>query len=74
MGSFSVWHWVLVIIVALILFGGGGKISGILGDFGKGIKAFKKGLKEEDGDESSASRKAIDGDEAAKEKDKASTV
>jgi sec-independent protein translocase protein TatA len=48
MGSFSVWHWIIVLIAALLLFGGRGKISSVMGDFASGIKAFKKGMSEED--------------------------
>ncbi len=48
MGTFSIWHWLIVLVVVLVLFGGGGKIKKILGDMGSGITAFKKGLKEED--------------------------
>ena len=48
MGSFSIWHWMLFLAVALLLFGGKGKISDIMGDVAKGIKSFKKGLAEED--------------------------
>ncbi len=48
MGTFSIWHWLIVLAVVLVLFGGGGKISRLMGDFGKGLKSFKKGLKEED--------------------------
>jgi sec-independent protein translocase protein TatA len=48
MGSFSIWHWLIVLAVVLILFGGGGKISRIMSDMAKGVKAFKKGLKDED--------------------------
>ena len=48
MGSFSIWHWMLFGAVALLLFGGKGKISGIMGDAAKGIRAFKDGLKGED--------------------------
>ena len=40
-------HLLLVALVVLVLFGGG-RISGLMGDFGKGIKSFKKGLAEED--------------------------
>ncbi len=47
MGSFSIWHWLIVLAVVLVLFGGGGKISKLMGDFGKGLKSFKKNLKEE---------------------------
>ncbi len=48
MGTFSIWHWVIVLVVVLILFGGGGKISKLMGDFGKGLKFFKKNIKEEE--------------------------
>ena len=44
MGSFSVWHWLIVLAVVLLLFGGRGKISQLMGDFGKGLNAFKKGV------------------------------
>jgi len=47
MGTFSIWHWLVVLAVVLVLFGGGGKISRLMGDFGKGLKSFKKGMKEE---------------------------
>lgn len=47
MGAFSIWHWLIVLVVALLLFGGRGKISQIMGDFGKGLNAFKKNVKEE---------------------------
>ena len=48
MGSFSVWHWLIVIVVVMLMFGGRGKISGLMGDFAQGIKAFKKGMAEDD--------------------------
>jgi sec-independent protein translocase protein TatA len=48
MGSMSIWHWILVLAVGLLLFGGRGKISDLMGDFAKGIKSFKKGLTEEE--------------------------
>jgi sec-independent protein translocase protein TatA len=44
MGSFSIWHWLIVLAVVLLLFGGRGKISQLMGDFGKGLSAFKKGV------------------------------
>lgn len=47
MGSMSIWHWVIVAVVALVLFGGRGKLSGLMGDAAKGIKAFKDGLKDD---------------------------
>jgi len=48
MGTFSVWHWLIVLVVVLVLFGGGGKIPKLMRDMGQGVNAFKKGLKEED--------------------------
>ncbi len=48
MGSLSIWHWLIVLAVVLIVFGRGGRISDMMGDFGKGIKSFKKGLSDED--------------------------
>lgn len=47
MGSFSIWHWIVVIGVVLLLFGRG-KISDLMGDVAQGIKAFKKGMAEDD--------------------------
>ena len=48
MGTFGIWHWLILGAVALVLFGGRGKVSDLMGDFGKGIKSFKKGLSEKD--------------------------
>ncbi len=48
MGSLSIWHWVIVLVVAVLLFGGRGKISSLMGDFAQGIKAFKKGMSEDE--------------------------
>jgi sec-independent protein translocase protein TatA len=48
MGSFSIWHWLLVGVVVLLVFGGRGKISDMMGDVAKGIKAFKKGMAEDE--------------------------
>jgi sec-independent protein translocase protein TatA len=48
MGSFSWIHWLLVILAVLLLFGGRGKISELMGDFASGIKAFKKGMSEDE--------------------------
>ena len=48
MGGLSVWHLVFAAVVLLLLFGGRGKISGIMGDTAKGIRAFRDGLKGED--------------------------
>jgi sec-independent protein translocase protein TatA len=48
MGGLSVWHWLIFLAVALLFFGGSGKISSIMGDVAKGIKSFKKGMSEDD--------------------------
>jgi sec-independent protein translocase protein TatA len=48
MGGLSIWHWMIFLVVALLLFGGSGKISSIMGDVAKGIKSFKKGMSEDD--------------------------
>ncbi len=48
MGSLSIWHWLIILVIVAFLFGGRGKLSGIMGDAAKGIKAFKEGLKDEE--------------------------
>ena len=47
MGSLSIWHWIVVIAIVLLLFGRG-KISDLMGDVAQGIKAFKKGMQDDD--------------------------
>lgn len=47
MGGASIWHWVVVGIIVMLLFGRG-KISDLMGDMAKGIKAFKKGMSDDD--------------------------
>ena len=47
MGSLSIWHWIVVIAVVLLLFGRG-KISDLMGDVAQGIKSFKKGLQDDE--------------------------
>jgi sec-independent protein translocase protein TatA len=53
MGTFSIWHWLVVLLVVLLLFGSG-KVSNLMGDFAKGIKSFKKNM----ADDSDASMEA----------------
>ena len=48
MGAWGIGHWLVVGLVVMVLFGGRGKISSIMGDFAQGIKAFKKGMSEDD--------------------------
>jgi sec-independent protein translocase protein TatA len=58
MGSFSVWHWLIVLAIVLIFFGRG-KIPELMGDVAKGIKSFKKGMSDEDTADTTAT-KAVD--------------
>jgi sec-independent protein translocase protein TatA len=48
MGALSIWHILILTIVALLLFGGRGKISDLMGDVAKGIRSFRQGLNEPD--------------------------
>ena len=50
MGALSIWHILILGLVALVLFGGRGKVSDLMGDFGRGINSFKKGLNDPDKD------------------------
>lgn len=74
MGAIGPWQIVIVLVLALLLFGGGGKISSVMGDFAKGIKSFRKGLQDEDNDDDKSlearSDEAVDVT-PAKEKSKA---
>lgn len=58
MGTFSIWHWLVVLLVILLLFGGGSKLSNLMGDLAKGIKSFKKNMNDEDKDASMAADSA----------------
>lgn len=61
MGGLSIWHWLIVLAVGLLLFGGRGKVSDLMGDVAKGIKSFKKGLADDDdAAKTGASAKSID--------------
>ncbi|HQT63640.1 MAG: Sec-independent protein translocase TatA [Acidocella sp. 20-57-95] len=53
MGSFSIWHWLVVLGIVLVLFGSN-KVSSLMGEFGKGIKSFKQNIADDD------SKKAAD--------------
>ena len=65
MGSLSIWHWIIVIAVVLLLFGRG-KISDLMGDVAQGIKAFKKGMQDDDtAEKKSDPVKSIDHNPAA---------
>jgi len=47
MGSVSIWHWIVVGIIVMLLFGRG-KVSDLMGDVAKGIKSFKKGMADDE--------------------------
>jgi sec-independent protein translocase protein TatA len=59
MGTFGPIHWILIAVVLLLLFGGRGKISGIMGDTAKGIRAFREGLKGEEAETPPADAKPL---------------
>lgn len=66
MGGLSIWHWLILLAVAAILFGGGGKISSIMGDVAKGVKSFRKGLADDDEDKADKSAGKALGHDGAK--------
>ena len=49
MGSFSIWHWIVVLLVILIIFGAG-KLPSVMGDVAKGIKSFKRNMNDDEGE------------------------
>ncbi len=64
MGTFSIWHWLIVLVVVLVLFGGRGKIPSLMGDVAKGIKSFKSNMKEPEKEATDADAKKIEADSA----------
>ncbi len=68
MGGLSIWHWIIVGGVVFILFGGKFKVSDVMGDVAKGIKAFKKGMAEDEETpkpvDQSVERRAIEADKS----------
>lgn len=74
MGTFSVWHWLIVLVVVLVLFGGGGKIPKLMRDMGQGVNAFKKGLKEEVKDKDKAKADATSEPKKVAESEAAETT
>lgn len=57
MGAGSIWHWIILLLIVVLLFGRG-KISEVMGDVAKGIKSFKKGMADEE--DTSAKSKSDD--------------
>jgi sec-independent protein translocase protein TatA len=69
MGSFSIWHLVILAVIVLLLFGGRGKLSGLMGDAAKGVRAFRDGLKgEEEGSSTDANSAPLPKPDKDKEK------
>lgn len=71
MGTFSIWHWLIVLVIVLLLFGAG-KIPKLMGDMAKGVKEFKKGLNE-DGEQPKGTQsepQKLDSESAAKPAEK----
>lgn len=60
MGFGSWWHWVLLLVVVLVVFGGKGKVSDLMGDVAKGIKSFKKGLADDPADDTAEEVKTLE--------------
>ena len=58
MGGLSIWHWLVVLAVVLLLFGGSNKISGVMGDVARGIKSFKKNMADDESMEAHETRPA----------------
>ena len=65
MGSLSIWHWALVILVVVLLFGRG-KVSDLMGDVAKGIKSFKKGMADDEPATATGEAKTIEQQAAVK--------
>jgi sec-independent protein translocase protein TatA len=71
MGGLSIWHWLIIAIAVAVVFGGRGKLSAIMGDAAKGVKAFKDGMKEDHPSEPLASAAATPVAASAEAKDRA---
>ena len=64
MGGLSIWHWLIIGAIVLVIFGGGGKLSQLMGDAGKGMKAFKDGLKDDPDADKKETKKVDTGPDA----------
>jgi sec-independent protein translocase protein TatA len=71
MGGLSIWHWLILLAVVALLFGGRGKLSGIMGDAAKGIKEFKNGLKDEENPPAPVQAQNLPPETVERERDKA---
>lgn len=65
MGFTSIWHWIIVLAIVVILFARPGKISGIMGDFGKGLRNFRQGVKGDEAEAGADEAELIEAEEEA---------
>ena len=61
MGFTSIWHWLIVLVIVVVLFGGRGKLSALMGDLGTGLRNFKKGMNNDEENEDRPDSKRING-------------
>jgi sec-independent protein translocase protein TatA len=74
MGTWSIWHWLIVLAIVALLFGGGGKIPKLMRDVGQGITAFKRGMKDDkDKVEADATATGVSGSPSVTHQDKAAS-
>jgi sec-independent protein translocase protein TatA len=66
MGFGSIWHWLIVLLIVLVLFGRG-RVAEIMGDFGKGIKSFKQGMNEKEDEKTPPAQIAAPAESPAKD-------
>ncbi len=64
MGMTSIWHWLIVLAVVLLLFGGRNKIPSLMGDIAKGIRSFKSNMKDEDAEKETADTQKLEESDA----------
>ena len=61
MGFTSIWHWLIVLVIVVVLFGGRGKLSALMGDLGTGLRNFKKGMNNDEENDDGPVSKRING-------------
>jgi sec-independent protein translocase protein TatA len=72
MGTWSIWHWLIVLAIIVLVFGGGGKIPKLMRDVGQGITAFKRGMKD-DKDKVEGDATGVSGSPSVTHQDKAAS-
>ena len=69
-GFTGIWQWILIVLLVVLLFARPGKISGLMGDFGKGLSNFKKGMKDESNDKKNIDEEISDNTDNTDKKEK----